>query len=74
MVISVTDKAENIVEKGKNAGYQHFSLFPHCVQKPFLGGSLDFGMMCLRVVFVKSIFSGQPAQPVKPGMAQCFTR
>ena len=27
---------ENIVEKGENAGYQHFLLFPQCFQKAFL--------------------------------------
>ena len=24
---------ENIVDKGENAGYQHFLLFPQCFQK-----------------------------------------
>ena len=31
---------ENIVEKGENAGYQHFLLFPQCFQKLFLSGLL----------------------------------
>ena len=26
-------REENIVEKGENAGYQHFLLFPQCFQK-----------------------------------------
>ena len=26
-------RAENIVRKGENAGYQHFLLFPQCFQK-----------------------------------------
>ena len=26
-------RVENIVEKGENAGYQHFLLFPQCFQK-----------------------------------------
>ena len=30
MMISVFDKVKNIVEKGDNAGYQHFLLHPHC--------------------------------------------
>ena len=30
MMIYVFDRVENIVEKGKNAGYQHFLLFPQC--------------------------------------------
>ena len=29
----VLGRVENIVEKGENAGYQHFLLFPHCFQK-----------------------------------------
>ena len=29
----VLRKVENIVEKGENAGYQHFLLFPQCFQK-----------------------------------------
>ena len=30
----VLGMVENILEKGKNAGYQHFLLFPKCFQKP----------------------------------------
>ena len=30
--------AENIVEKGENAGYQHFLLFPQCFQKGSFSG------------------------------------
>ena len=38
MMISGFDRAENIVGKGENAGYQHFLLFPQCFQKAsFLG-------------------------------------
>ena len=33
MLMSVYDKAENIVGKGENAGYQHFLLFPQCFEK-----------------------------------------
>ena len=33
MIISVFDRVENIVEKGENAGYQHFLLFPKCFEK-----------------------------------------
>ena len=33
MRISVFDRVENIVGKGKNAGYQHFLLFPQCFQQ-----------------------------------------
>ena len=34
MMISVFDRVENIVEKGENAGYQQFLLFPQCFPKP----------------------------------------
>ena len=30
----VSQRVENVVENGGNAGYQHFFLFPHCFQKP----------------------------------------
>ena len=30
----LSDRTENIVGKGKKAGYQHFLLFPQCFQKP----------------------------------------
>ena len=33
MIVSVFDRAENIVGKGKNASYQHFLLFPQCCEK-----------------------------------------
>ena len=36
MQISVFDKAENFMEKGENAGYQHFLLVPQCFQMHFL--------------------------------------
>ena len=43
--INVTQKqkhflkwVENIVEKGENAGYQHFLLFPQCFLKLFFQG------------------------------------
>ena len=30
MMISVSDRIENVMGKGENAGYQHFLLFPQC--------------------------------------------
>ena len=36
----VLGRAENIVGKGENAGYQHFLLFLQCFQKAFFPGSL----------------------------------
>ena len=51
--INVTQKVkfvlgwlENIVEKGENAGYQHFLLFPHCFQNHSLSLSLKVGIVC----------------------------
>ena len=32
-------RVENIVEKGENAGYQHFLLFPQCFQEAFSSGA-----------------------------------
>ena len=39
MMISLFDGKENTVEKGENAGYQHFLLFPQCFTKPSSSGS-----------------------------------
>ena len=36
----VLGRVQNIVEKGENAGYQHFLLFPQCFQKASYTGSL----------------------------------
>ena len=33
MTISFSNRVENTVEKGENAGYQHFLLFPPCFPK-----------------------------------------
>ena len=38
MMTSVSDRQENIVGNGENAGYQHFLLFPQCFEKPYLVG------------------------------------
>ena len=40
LMISVSDRVENICEKGEIAGYQHFLLFPQCFQRAFYSGSL----------------------------------
>ena len=34
LMISLSDRVENTVGKGENAGYQHFLLYPQCFQKP----------------------------------------
>ena len=41
----VLQRVENIAEKGENAGYQHFLLFPQCFQKTSLVGSLKLGIV-----------------------------
>ena len=45
MMISLSDRVENIVGEGKNAGHQHFLLFPQCFQKPSFSGSLKVGIV-----------------------------
>ena len=42
-------RVENIVGKGKNAGYQHFLLFLQCFQKATSLGSLKIGIVFKRV-------------------------
>ena len=44
-MIFVFDRVENIARKGENAGYQHFLLFPQCLQKAFYSGSLKVGIV-----------------------------
>ena len=39
----VSERSENILGKGENAGYQHFLLFPKCFQLPSSMGSLTVG-------------------------------
>ena len=34
MMISLKNRLKNTVGKGRNAGYQHFLLFPLCFPKP----------------------------------------
>ena len=51
MMICVTDWVENIVRKGKNAGYQHFRLFPQCFHKASFLGSLKVGIVWENAVF-----------------------
>ena len=43
--IFLFDRAENTVEKGENADYQHFLLFPQCFPKPTSLGSLKVGIV-----------------------------
>ena len=49
----VTDRIENIVGKGENAGYYHFLIFPQHVQKLSISELLTFPeqalvFMCLQ--------------------------
>ena len=45
IMICVSDMVKNIVEKGENAGYQHFLLFPECFQKASLSGLAKVGIV-----------------------------
>ena len=44
----VSERIENILGKGENAGYQHFLLFPKCFQKPLSLGSFNVGNLWYR--------------------------
>ena len=46
----VLGRVENVVEKGENAGYQHFLPFPQCFQKSSSIGSLKVGSVCLTLL------------------------
>ena len=41
----VLERVKNIVGNGVNAGYQHFLLFPQCLQKASFSGWLKFRIM-----------------------------
>ena len=43
-------RLENIVGKGENASYQHFLLFPQCLEKLYVSASLGVGIVLLRVL------------------------
>ena len=43
ITIFVCDRLEKIVEKGENAGYQHFLFFPQSFQKTSFSGWLKSG-------------------------------
>ena len=45
----VSNRVENVVRKGENAGNQHFLLFPQCFQKFTFSGSLKVGIVWYRV-------------------------
>ena len=44
-LIFVSGRTENIVEKGENAGYQHFLLFLQCFQKASFPGLSKVGIV-----------------------------
>ena len=45
MMIYALDRVENIVDKGENAGYQYFLLFPQYFQKPSCPRTLKLGIV-----------------------------
>ena len=72
MMISVFDKAENIVGKGENAGYQHFLLFPQCFQMSSLSRILKvvnvwyrLKPFCVKWRFDASTNIFDPSQPAQ---------
>ena len=62
MVIFVFDRDENIVEKGENAGYQHFLLFPQSFQK---ASSPEKSGLCSKELNLQSVIC--PLQSVGYG-------
>ena len=48
-MIFVHDRVGNIPGKGKNAGYQHFLVFPQCFQKVSFSEVLEIGTVPYRV-------------------------
>ena len=52
-MIFVSDRQENLVGKGENAGYQHFLLFLQCFQKPSSVGQRKPGIVWDRVKLQK---------------------
>ena len=48
---------ENTVEKGENAGYQHFLLFPHCFLKASSSELLKVGIVWYVEEFVYAYHS-----------------
>ena len=42
------NRLENMVGKGKNAGYQHFLLFPQCFQKASCSEGFEVGIKGLK--------------------------
>ena len=57
IMISLTDRLENIAGKGENAGYQHFLLFPQCFQKASSVGPWKPGIVWERVKSVSTVSS-----------------
>ena len=45
LMVSLSDRVENIAGKGENAGYQHFLLFPQFFRKPSFSGLLKLGIV-----------------------------
>ena len=64
MMMSVFDKVENFVEKVENAGYRHFLLFPQCLPKLSVSGSLKLRIVWLRltVMNLDYIYTGNEAR------------
>ena len=70
MMISVSSCVEDIVEKGKNAGYQHFLLLPQCFQKVSPIESLKIGIVRSRVKRIGVKGHATRDSPVKKNSCQ----
>ena len=67
-MVSFFDGVENIVGKGKNAGYQHFLFFLQCFQKTPFSRSLKVRIIWKRVkgICYATPFSTWPNYLFKP--------
>ena len=70
MLISLFNKVENIVGKGKNAGYQHFLLFPQFFQEAYFSGSLNVGIVWERVNTQSRLFTTLNEKPYEDIMGK----
>ena len=70
MIISVFDRVENIVGKGENAGYQHFLLFPQCLEKASFPESSKGVFVWEWFQHIKVAICGRKIQNTKQGNCQ----
>ena len=67
LMICDSNRVENIVGKGENAGYQHFLLFPQCFQRSSssLQGRSQSGLCDKAIRKLTNFSSGTPDKRLK---------